>query len=75
LVFKIARDISETADVRSSHFLPATAWAGGITVDPGIYTIKIEFLNNIGVTLYSQVIPNFLVSDSKTNLAEAVCPF
>lgn len=74
LAFKIARDISETADVRSSHFLPSTAWAGGITVKPGTYTIKVEFLNNVGKTLYSQVIPDFLVSDSKTNLAEAVCP-
>jgi hypothetical protein len=75
LIFKIARDISETADVRSSHFLPATAWAGGITVSPGTYTVKVEFQNNLGRTLYSQVIPNYVVSNSKTNLIEAVCPF
>ncbi|WP_320127484.1 hypothetical protein [uncultured Sphaerochaeta sp.] len=74
LVFKIARDLSETADVRSSHFLPSTAWIGGISVEPGTYDIHVDFLDNTGRTVYSQLIANFEVSDSRTNLVEAVCP-
>jgi hypothetical protein len=74
-ILKIASNVSETADVRSSHFLPATAWAGGITVEEGTYTIVAEFLDRAGRTVYTHTVPDYPVSSGKTNIVEAICPF
>ena len=73
-VFKIASNVSESADVRSSHFLPSMAWVGAITLDPGVYDMKIEFKNNAGKTLHTQYISQYTVTEGKINLGEAICP-
>ena len=73
-VFKIASNVSESADVRSSHFLPSTAWVGATTLNPGVYDMKIEFRNNSGRTLHTQHISRYEVTESGINLKEAVCP-
>ncbi len=71
---KIANYASESADVRSSHFLPATAWVGSANLDPGQYTLQVAFQDQGGRTLYTQTIPKFKVESSKSNVAEAICP-
>lgn len=73
-LMKIANYASESADVRSSHFLPATAWVGGANLEPGVYTLHVAFQDGGGRTLYTQTIPNVEVKSSGANLAEAICP-
>ncbi|MDT4762102.1 hypothetical protein [Sphaerochaeta sp. PS] len=73
-LFKLANYASESADVRSSHFLPSTAWVGSANLRPGEYTLKVAFQDQGGRTLYTQTIPKFKVEASGSNLAEAVCP-
>ncbi|MFA6681583.1 MAG: hypothetical protein WCS35_06095, partial [Sphaerochaeta sp.] len=74
LIMKIANYASERADVRSSHFLPATAWVGAATLEPGLYTLTVDFQDQGGRTIYTQTIPKVEVDITGTNLVEAICP-
>lgn len=73
-LMKLANYASERADVRSSHFLPSTAWVGAINLDPGQYTLHVAFQDGGGRTIHTQTIPKVEVKHSGTNLAEAICP-
>ncbi len=73
-VFKVASFVSEQADVRTSHFLPNTAWVGGINLSPGEYTITILYKNYSGKTLFKETINNFKIERDKTNLLESYSP-
>ena len=74
LVMKLFNYASETADVRSSHFLPSTAWVGSATLEPGEYTLKVAFQDQGGRTIYTQTIPKVKVDASTSNIVEAICP-
>ncbi|MBI9095201.1 MAG: hypothetical protein JEY71_09995 [Sphaerochaeta sp.] len=74
LVMKIFNYASEKADVRSSHFLPATAWVGSVNLEPGEYSLHVAFQDQGGRTIYTQYIPKIKVDLSKSNLVEAICP-
>ena len=71
---KLFNYASESADVRSSHFLPSTAWVGAVNLTPGEYTLKVAFQDLGGRTIYTQIIPKAKVEISGTNLIEAICP-
>ena len=73
-VLKIANYASETADVRSSHFLPSTAWVGSAHLKPGEYTLNVAFQDQGGRTIYTQTIPKVKVDASTSNIVEAICP-
>ncbi len=73
-LMKIANYASERADVRSTHFLPSTAWVGAINLQPGEYTLQVAFQDQGGRTVYTQTLPKVKVDSSATNIAEAVCP-
>ncbi len=75
LLFRVFREVSEQADVRSTHFLPSEAWVGSLDLDPGTYTVIYSFLNNAGQTLYTVQVPNLLIQSQSTTVAEATCPF
>ncbi len=74
LIMKLFSYASESADVRSSHFLPSTAWVGAANLDPGEYTLKIAFQDQGGRTIYTQTIPKVRVDLSTSNIVEAICP-
>jgi hypothetical protein len=68
---KIASDISESADIRSSRYFPSLAWAGGVNLEPGTYTVTVTFHSGgriVGATTMEAV----QVEAGKTNLVEAV---
>ncbi len=73
-LMKLANYASESADVRSSHFLPSTAWVGAANLDPGEYTLHVAFQDGGGRTIYTQTITKVEVKPSRANLAEAICP-
>ncbi|MFA6681307.1 MAG: hypothetical protein WCS35_04690 [Sphaerochaeta sp.] len=74
LMMKVFNFASERADVRSSHFLPSTAWVGSIDLEPGEYTLQVAFQDQGGRTIYTDTIPKFKVDSLTSNIAEAVCP-
>lgn len=74
-VFRIARDVSESADVRSTHFLPSEAWVGYLDLQPGTYTVELSFLNASGRVLHQEILPNQVVRENGVNLAETFCPY
>lgn len=73
-LLKLANYASESADVRSSHFLPATAWVGSVDLEPGEYTLQVAFQDQNGRTIYTQTIPKVKVEYATSNIAEATCP-
>jgi len=73
-IMKLFNYASESADVRSSHFLPSTAWVGSIDLAPGEYTLQVAFQDQGGRTIYTDTIPKFKVDSSSSNIAEAICP-
>lgn len=74
LVMKLFNYASESADVRSSHFLPSTAWVGSANLEPGEHTLQVAFQDQGGRTIYTQTLANVRVDSSKSNIAEAICP-
>ncbi len=73
-IFKIASFTSEQADVRSSHFLPSTAWISGITLPVGEYNVKITYLDTRGNTLFTQTFNGVSVKKGATNIVEGNAP-
>ncbi len=69
-IFRVAQDVSERADVRSTHFLPAEAWVGLIDLEAGVYDLEFSFLNASGRVLHSVFLPNQEVRADELNLSE-----
>ena len=65
-------DNSESADVRGSHFIPSKAWAGGITLDEGVYDICFTYLDGNGNVVRSEEINDYAISADTVNLVESV---
>ena len=66
-------DFSEQADLRISHYFPATAWVGGVTVEPGAYSFSVEYYGSSGRILHSERFEGFQAGAGSLNLAESVC--
>ncbi|MDR3200447.1 MAG: hypothetical protein LBT68_03210 [Spirochaetales bacterium] len=64
---KAAIDATEGADTRMSRYFPCYAYAGGVTLDPGTYTITVTCSNG-----YSVKKENFEVKAGGLNLVEVV---
>ncbi|MDR2094346.1 MAG: hypothetical protein LBP76_02370 [Treponema sp.] len=70
LLGKIATDASEAADIRSSRYFPDKAYAGGVTLAPGVYNITVNFYQ--GTSLLESVKRSGVkVEAGKTNIVEA----
>ncbi len=63
-----AIDKSETADIRQSQALPSKAYAAGFTLDPGTYTVTVEYSNG-----KKDVIENVKVVSKRPVLVESIC--
>lgn len=73
LASQIHTEVSEQADVRTTQYFPAYADVGGLTVEPGIYSVTVDFLNAGGQILRSEVFNDVTASVNGINLVEAVC--
>lgn len=63
-----ALDKSETADIRQAQALPSKAYAAGFTLDPGTYTVTIEYSNG-----KKEVVENVKVLAKRPVLVESIC--
>ncbi len=63
-----AIDLSETADIRQAQALPSKAWAAGFTLDPGTYTVTVEYSNGS-----KDIIENVKVVSRRPSLVESIC--
>jgi len=70
-IFRVAQDVSERDDVRSTHYLPAEAWVGSFDLPAGVYDLEISFLNASGRVLHTVFLPNQEVRADGLNLSEA----
>lgn len=73
-LLKLTNYATESADVRSSHFLPSAAWVGSVDLEPGTYSCTVAFQDNMGRTLYTQRYPSIAIEATQLNIIEAVCP-
>lgn len=74
LIFRVAQTVSESADVRSVHFLPSLSWVGYVDLEPGTYTFTYEFLNASGRVVHSHKVSNLRVTANSVHLVEAHSP-
>jgi hypothetical protein len=70
---QVYAEASEQADLRISRYFPAAAWAGGINLEPGIHSFKVNYYGQSGKPLVSMKYENMNIRAGALNLAEAVC--
>ncbi|MDR1901214.1 MAG: hypothetical protein LBQ88_02880 [Treponema sp.] len=70
---QIFAEASEQADLRLARYFPASAYIGGINLDPGTYSLKINYYNRNGQILASFNKDNIEVKENTLNLTEAIC--
>jgi hypothetical protein len=68
---RTAMDLSESADTRMSRYLPGRAYIGGINLDPGTYSVIINYYQGSNVITRAEY-PNVVVSRNRLNLLESV---
>lgn len=73
LVGTVFTEVSEQADTRLSRYYPSRAYITGITLKPGLYSFKICYLNESGVTIWSEKFTDVPVKAGTLNLQESVC--
>lgn len=72
IVGQIASTATERADTRMSRYFPRYAFAGGINLEPGIYTVTVNYYGNRGL-VRSETRDNVRVLENSLNLREFVC--
>lgn len=70
---QVADEITEQADLRTSRFFPANIYVGGITLDPGVYTVVVSFNGNGGQVMSTKTYENVKVTAKSVNIVEAIC--
>ena len=73
LLSGIFMEASERADTRSSRCFPANVWAGGLNVEPGVYTVNVSCYDKNGRLVYSNTKKDMGVTGTSLALAEFVC--
>jgi uncharacterized protein len=68
----VASDITENADLRCSQFLPGQIYVGDFEIKPGLYDLKIDFLDSAGTIVKQVEVPQYKVLQNSLNLVEAV---
>ena len=74
LIFRIAQNVSESADVRTVHFLPSLSWVGYVDLAPGTYTFRYDFLHSSGRVVHSHEVSNVKIEAKRVHLVEAHSP-
>ena len=68
---RAALEASERADIRMSRFLPDKAYIGGINLDPGIYSVIINYYNGNRI-ISGDIHSNVNVQGRGLNLIQSV---
>ena len=71
IIAKSTIDASESADIRMSRYLPDKAYIGGIDLEPGTYTVTVNYLSG-GRIIASDEYRNVTVRPGALNLIESV---
>jgi hypothetical protein len=69
---QIFAEASEQADLRLGRYFPGRAYVGGINLEPGAYSVKINYYGISGGTVAS-FNKDIVVKQNVLNLVEAVC--
>jgi hypothetical protein len=70
---QIFTEASEKADLRSTRYFPGKAYAGGVNLEPGIYSFTVVYYGTSGEIVAERYFENIDVKAYKLNLTEAVC--
>lgn len=62
----------EKADIRQGEYFPHKASAAGFDVEPGTYTVTVEYLNGSDI-VDTKTIENVVVEEGKVNVAVSAC--
>ncbi|MBN1525123.1 MAG: hypothetical protein JW904_11600 [Spirochaetales bacterium] len=73
LATDLAVEISENADLRIAHFFPGRAYIGEFEVDPGTYSVAVEYLSKSGGVIFRDDRGEVEVTNSGLNLIESFC--
>lgn len=73
LAGNITNQVAEHADMRISRYFPARASVCGITLEPGLYDIQIDYYGKGNKIIYSDSRENVSLKAKKLNLIESVC--
>jgi hypothetical protein len=72
LLGRVFSEATEKADTRISRYFPARAFVGGINLEPGIYSITINYYGTNGLIGTGRR-ENVLVQENILNLTEFIC--
>jgi len=72
LAGRILADASEKADLRISRYFPGRALVGGINLEPGTYSITVNYYGPAGKLLSTEHKDNVVVQENRLNLAQFV---
>jgi hypothetical protein len=70
---QIFTEASEKADLRSTRYFPGKAYAGGVNLEPGIYSFAVVYYGKGGEIVAERHFENIDVKARELNLTEAVC--
>jgi hypothetical protein len=73
ILTQVYAEASEQADLRISRYFPAKAWAGGIDLEPGVYSFRVNYYGTSGRPLVSLEYHDMMIREGALNLTEAVC--
>ena len=71
LAARLAADFSERADTRISRYFPGRAYTGGVTLEPGTYSVTVNYNGRRGIVA-SERIDNVSVQAGRLNLIQLV---
>ena len=72
ILSRVAADASENADLRMSRFFPAQAHVGGINLEPGVYSITVNYYGRGRNLIASERRDNVPVREGVLNLSQFV---
>jgi hypothetical protein len=72
LLGKVVSEVTEKADTRTSRYFPACAFVGGISLEPGIYSITINYYGENGLIGTGRR-EKVSVRENNLNLVEFIC--
>jgi hypothetical protein len=70
---QIFTEASEKADLRSTRYFPGKVYAGGVNLEPGIYSFTVVYYGMRGEIVAERHFENIDIQAHKLNLTEAVC--
>ncbi len=67
----VVTDFTEAADLRCSRLLPGRIYVGDFELEPGVYDLRIEFIDSNGGLISATDVPQYKVVERGLNLVEA----